>query len=513
MDNQTIIAAQQERRAFRAVARCALLCLLLAGRAGAAWGPAQYIITPSYTSGGSWTASNNARSLAVAGDTLFLVWTYSWANTGHQVMYKYFDGSSWRGDSTIGYLGNWRAHDWYPSCAADPAGRLHAVWECGEYESGTGYDLSYTSIGRGGSSGQQHLVSSPSNTWHPVIAATSDSRMYVCWQDDRSGGFKLEYKFLDGSTWSGDLAVADSAVYASFPSLAACGTGLGLVWQDYRSGTSQIHFTEYAGGAWGTDSAVSHSTQGAFAPSLACDQAGNFHVVWEDWRDGNSGIYYRRYDRAGHSWDPEVRLTDQPWRSREPMVVCRGDTLADVFWADDCSGSYRVISRQALRGAWGAESTLTSGWADQRCPAAAADARGNLYLVWTDFNIPTLAARPGLYFMSNIINPWPKGDAGAHGAGPVRQQLALQVHPNPARQQAMITFSSAQPTPEAAIIRIYAITGQLVRTIISRAAATGTGGVLWDCADQSGRRAASGVYVITLAQGSGSAIAKLTVVR
>jgi len=425
-------------------------------------------------------------------------------------------GGSWSADSAIGYLGNWRCHNWYPSCALDPAGRLYIVWESNEWEYPDGnYDLSYTSVSNGVWTGQQHLVASASNTWHPVVAATADGRVHVCWQDDRSGGFKLFHKYFNGAAWSGDLAVADSAVYASFPSLVPYGGGLGLVWQDYRSGVDQIHFSEYSGAAWGPDSAVSHSSQGAFAPSLACDGGGNFHLVWEDWRDGNSEIFYRRYDRAGRAWGPEVLLSGGAWRSREPVAVCRGDTLVDVFWSGDQGGCYRIVGRRALRGVWGAETTVTAGLADQRGPAAAADSRGNLYLVWSDFrdtyHAPTLL--PDLFFASDIVDPWPKSAWPPADRPQAADRPALRVYPNPARGSATIDCAPGQPLQQAATIRIYSITGQLVRTIAVPAAAAGNRAVPWDGSDQAGRAVASGVYLITLSPGGGTSVAKLTLVR
>lgn len=497
------------RRASASVA----IAILLPGAAAAAWGPAQNIIIPVYTSGASWTTANGACPLAVSGDTVFLVWTFSWFNAGHQVIYKYNDGTTWRGDSTIGFLGNWRLHNWYPSCALDVAGRLHVVWESGEYEYGAGYDLSYTSSSQGVWNGQQHFVASPSNTWHPVIAAAADGKVYVCWQDDRDGGFRLYYKVLGSAGWGGDIAVPGSQVFASSPSIAAGGSSIAVAWQDFRSGVFQIHAKELGPAGWGEDSAVSRSSQGAYAPCLASDAAGNYHLVWEDWQDGNAEIYYRRYDRAGGTWGPETRITAEPWRSRAPVLVCRGDSLVDVFWEDDRSGYYQIMSRTAFRGSWGTDTTLTTGWVDSRCPAVCADIRGNLHLVWSGFGVVPATARPALFSMSDMVNPWPKAGPAATATPLPAGPFPVSVFPNPAAGPALIAFRDDRGTGADCAVAIYAVTGQLVRTINPGAATGESRLVAWDGRDDRGRAVAGGVYLIAVHQGRRTATARLVMVR
>lgn len=476
----------------------------------AAWGPAQNITAPAYAGGGSWTVRNGATGLAVSRDTVWVVWTDGikvLPNTGHQVLCKRYDGGAWGGDTVIGYRGNWRGHNWYPACAVDPAGTVHMVWESNEYEFGGGYDLSYTSCRGGIWSGQQQLVASAANTWYPAVAATADGAVHVCWQDDRDGGSRLYYKTLTGAGWGTEAAVPGGQVAASFPSMTAYGGSIAVAWQDHRTGTFQVHLKELGGAGWGEDSAVSHSGTGAFTPCLSGDRDGNYHITWEDWRDGNPEIYYRRYDRTAGSWGGEQRLTADPWRSRAPVLVCRGDSLVDLFWEDDRAGYYQVMHRRALRGAWGPESTLTDGWADNRCPSACADARGNLHLVWSSFAVEPPTARPDLFAMSEFVDPWPKA---APAAGPpLSGPLPLRIFPNPAAGSAAISFAGAGADGGTSI-RIYAVTGQLVRAW-ERGPAGGVVG--WDCRDDRGRDVAAGIYLVTVRQGGRRGTARIAVVR
>ncbi|MCU0606546.1 MAG: hypothetical protein MUF78_03805 [Candidatus Edwardsbacteria bacterium] len=478
--------------------------------AAAAWGPAQHITAPAYAAGGSWTARNGATGLAASRDTVWLVWTDGikvLPNTGHQVLCKRYDGGAWAGDTVVGYRGNWRGHNWYPACAVDPAGTVHAVWESNEYEFGGGYDLSYTSVRGGIWSGQQRLVANAANTWYPAIAATADGAVHVCWQDDREGGFRLFHKSLAGAGWSAETAVPGGQVAASFPSIAAYGNTIAVAWQDFRSGTFQVHVKELGGAGWGGDSAVSHSGTGAFTPCLAVDQGGGYHVAWEDWRDGNAEVYYRRFDRTTGTWGSEQRLTADPWRSRAPVLVCRGDSLADLFWEDDRGGYFQVMHRRALRGSWYPETTLTAGWADNRCPAACADERGNLHLVWSSFGVEPPTARPDLFAMAEYVDPWTKA---VPSAGPAATaSLPLRVSPNPAAGSAVISFAG-DGRDDVASIRIYAVTGQLVRAWERGPSA---GEVRWDCRDDRGRAVAAGVYLVAVRLGGRRGTARVAVVR
>ena len=133
-----------------------LLALAMAGQSWAQqWSPAINLM-PS-DPGSSWAASNQAHSLVVMGDTIYLVWynsTVGLINMGHQVYFKKYDGVSWdAGNTLIGFTGNYRRHSWYPSCAMGPRGDLHVVWETNDFvqtSSGASiYDIAYRRLSQG----------------------------------------------------------------------------------------------------------------------------------------------------------------------------------------------------------------------------------------------------------------------------------------------------------------------------------------------------------------------------
>ncbi len=490
-----------------------LLCMLLAAASHIAvaqqWDPEVNLMPNDY--GSSWTTGNNAHSLAVKGDTVFLVWynaTDTNINTGHQVFFKLYDGLNWLTTREISQGTNWRRHSWYPSCALSPAGDLYVVWETNDNGASV-YDVVFRRYSNGIWSGTTQITNNDvaGYSWHPSVGCGSDGKVHFVWQDNCLGSFKIFYKWLQGSSWSKSICLASDGVYSGLPTIAISGNDASVAWQDFREGICQIYFTKQEGGVWSSvDSAISHSSKGAYAPCMVADKAGNLHVVWEDLRDGNFEIYYRRFSAQNRSWNAEMRLTDDPYYSRQPVLACGSDTLLYLFWADDRQGAYEIYSRKMMNNAWGPETTLTVF--DRRtslAPAAAVDENGNVHLAWSD--------NREWYAMSDIFYKFGSGGKTeaecSDFAG--RKISWLSSYPNPVRSNSTLMFhlSESQRTS----IKIYNIAGQLVRNLYDGEAAGGVVSLPWDGCDQSGCKVASGVYLVKMQAARSTATGKILVLR
>jgi flagellar hook assembly protein FlgD len=75
----------------------------------------------------------------------------------------------------------------------------------------------------------------------------------------------------------------------------------------------------------------------------------------------------------------------------------------------------------------------------------------------------------------------------------------LNVYPNPFNSQAKITFSINEPCD--AILNIYNLTGEHIRTIPYGFADAGNYLIHWDAKDNSGTQVPAGVYRIALSYG------------
>jgi len=492
----------------------AAVCSLTLAAAHADWGP-DTNLTP-WTFGGSWTTSNNARGMACSGDTVYLVWQdYRWSprNYGCWMYFKFFDGSAWSLDTTIGAFNTSRFHNWNASCAVDGAGRLHVVWESNDinYPDQGNYDIVYRCRQNNAWSAAVRLTTHPLYSWYPDIAIGTGGRLDVFWQDSREGTFKIYSRYFDGSAWQAEYCLDTLCRAAGYPSAASVQGRASVAWQDSRTGLNQIFFMAQGPGGWGIDSAVSHSTSGAFTPCLVPDAAGDLHLAWEDYRDGNGEIYYRRLPHSTGIWGPEERLTQDPAHSRMPVMVCRGDTLVDLFWADDRDGNYEIYTAQSKRGAWGPERRLTWNAAFSLCPSAAADSRGNLHLAWTDQR-GNPGYSPDVYFMSDISDPWPK--SGRPAQRPANPISRFAARPNPSSGPVTFEFQLAEaPAGGSAELGIYNLSGQRITGRRLFPLASGWNRFVWDGLAEGGRAAAAGVYLARLSAGGWSASSRMVLLR
>ncbi len=93
---------------------------------------------------------------------------------------------------------------------------------------------------------------------------------------------------------------------------------------------------------------------------------------------------------------------------------------------------------------------------------------------------------------------------------PVRTEL-FYSRPNPARDQATISYQLARPGPVR--LTVYNVAGQAVRTLVDGRCAAGHHSVRWDGRDGRGERVVAGVYLYRLEAGGTARTNKLVVVR
>ena len=496
-----------------------LLAVLSSWALGQPWSPA---VNLTNTPGGSYLAANNARSLVAYQDRLYLVWYDFPSNFGSRILFKHYNGSLWSDTATVGYLGNSRLNNWYPSGAADAGGGFHLVWESNEFTTDIeNYEVAYRSYRNNLWSGVIRLTQSSGPSTNPSIAIAGDGQIFIFWQDRRAGTYRIYYRVLSGSSWGPETLLGENPDYCGMPAAA---TYLGwpvVVWEDWTADGFQIRFRRMTSAGWGQDSLISHSPQGAFAPAIACDNSGYIYAAWQDWSLNSSRVVCRRFEPATGSegrWLEEIEVSSPGFRVEGPVIACR-DTSADIFWADDRTGHYEIFHRtSSAGGGWGPEERLTDLRTSSLLPAAAADSRGNLHLAWSgDQLLPSYS--PDIFLMSLWQNPWPGKGVAEPEAKPI---CRVSHHPNPASYYSRIEYSVMTPAGSSqgaslreAVVRleIYNISGQLVRTLYAGSAPQGEGRVRWDCRDNRGQIVPSGVYLARLSSGGSHSTEKITVVR
>ena len=153
---------------------------------------------------------------------------------------------------------------------------------------------------------------------------------------------------------------------------------------------------------------------------------------------------------------------------------------------------------------WTVHNTNNSELPGNEINDLAIDAKGNLWIgTWY---------RVAVYREGGVILPSLPTDVEETRSTEVPSAFSLsQNHPNPFNPETTITYDIA----ETGTVRlsVYALTGQLVRTLIDGERPAGSYSLTWDGTDDAGRDVASGVYVCRMEAGDYRAVRKLVLVQ
>jgi hypothetical protein len=103
------------------------------------------------------------------------------------------------------------------------------------------------------------------------------------------------------------------------------------------------------------------------------------------------------------------------------------------------------------------------------------------------------------------------GNAGDDPSTPALSFGLEQNYPNPFNPATEIRFSLQ--TADRAVLNIYNVKGQLVKTMIDARLAAGRHSVVWDGRDASGQPVGSGVYFARLTSSTKSATRKMVLLK
>lgn len=228
-------------------------------------------------------------------------------------------------------------------------------------------------------------ATSYNNAW--CIAAEPIGRIHAVWQDSRDANREVYYKRSTdlGITWGPDTRLTYDSSLSYFPSVSFSGADVHVVWVDYRDGNYEIYYKRStdSGVSWGSDIRLTNDRNSSIYPSLAASGS-DVHVVWEDIRSGDLEIYYKHSTDSGSSWSPDIRLTYYSGLSFYPSIASF-DTMVHVVWQDDRDGDFEIYyKRSSDRGmTWGPDTRLTQDTAQSRRPCVAVSG-SKVHVVWDD---------------------------------------------------------------------------------------------------------------------------------
>ncbi len=278
----------------------------------------------------------------------------------------------------------WANNGWF--LVAIPGG-LQAVW----WDARDGHPEVYGA--RSTDSGEawepdRNLSPGPESTFCPSLAV-SDSDIHLVYKDRRGGWGAFYRRSTDaGATWSGDTALVrfDSPTGGCMTD-AAWGRTVHVLWAVFHGAFSQVSHCRSLdrGVSWDPEVLISHDTFRSEDPSVAVSES-IVHVVWFDTRNGPGDAYYERSLDNGTTWGPETRLTPDSAIVYAPTVAAL-DSFVHVAWIDRRSGSYHFqiyYKRSTDAGTtWSPETRLCDNSGAAMFPVLAASGR-NVHVAWYD---------------------------------------------------------------------------------------------------------------------------------
>jgi len=323
----------------------------------------------------------------------------------------------------------------------------------------------------------------------PVPAVGSDGTAYVAWVNYNPPEIRLDRSFDGGVTWGNDITVTDT-----------------------DTGSTNIN-----GGIW------------VFSfPAMDCDITGGtydgrIYISYMDWWANDYDIFLRYSDDQGDTWSSPLRVNNDfigngrdqfhPWTcvSDDGVVNVifydrRNDPsnyLMDLYLAQSFDGgqSFEPNIRITTVSSDPNAGTARAGLIGEYIGLAAVSAE-RVHPVWTDTRLGDQDVFTAVYDTTV---------ASVEEGSPVTELSLRPPFPNPAAAGTRIAFSA--PDAAEARVRIVDVAGRVVRELRATAGPDGTAGVDWDGADATGRRVASGIYLVEVSTASARGTAKVVLLQ
>lgn len=241
---------------------------------------------------------------------------------------------------------------------------------------------------------------------HPFIAADSEGRVWIIWQDTRNGTTDL---FLNistdfGATWNSTDRQINSNMSQINPTFSANHSMLNytngiihMFWVDNRTGKDQIYMNHSMdfGITWMPhDHRVSTGNGNTRNFDICHGENGMIYVAWEDDRDGDNGIFINYSIDHGMTWESsDLRVDDTPGPhySIQPRMAEDYSGTIFVAWQDrPADGKYDVYFRDTdeMLSSWGAikriDTSTPVGSSNSNLIRMHANHDGTVSIVWQD---------------------------------------------------------------------------------------------------------------------------------
>ena len=407
------------------------------------------------------------------------------------------------------------------SIAASPSGIVHIVsttevWNSGQRDLEVFYNRSLD----GGTtwSSDTNLTNIPVRwSYYPSLAANGLGQVQLVWQQNRSVPPPQIYckRSTDsGATWSAESTVV--SINGRGPSVVseAFSPWVFADWGQYGgpNNTNQIWLNRSSdgGATWRGEQNPGYLPDfSASWPTIAADGAGRVHILRtvDPGMIEYSTVYHRSSTDRGTTWETDEAISDGDCFKSGPSAACR-DSLLHVVWMEWRGGSeeYLRYKRWSVGSGWDRDTILYTVDSILVSPSVAADRDGRVHVVWADNH----EGNYEVYYMRWVEDPSGVEEEGKGEKRAFEPKLFPTI-PNPAKGSARIVYTLG--CEGRALLKVYNLAGQVVRTLSDAVMAPGLHTAIWDGRDHRGREVTSGVYFFRLETGEGARTQKLVVMR
>jgi hypothetical protein len=355
----------------------------------------------------------------------------------------------------------------------------------------------------------------------PQITSDGSGGAIIAWWDIRGGSDGDIYAQRIGSgaavQWPADgVPVCTATENQNGVKIVADGSGGAvLVWYDYRSGDGDIYaqrLNAVGQGLWAANGIPVCNVLGSqFSQQLIPDGGSGAIVTWEDQRTGNTNIYAQRISGTGVAmWTANgVEVCIAPYTQSIPQLTGDGSGGAIIAWQDrrgtagwDIYAQRINTTGSALWAADGIPICIAPG--DQQRPQIIQAGSGGAMVTWDDMRGSDLDIY-ALKIDGNGNSP-PTGTLHTPRASYLEQN-----YPNPFNPVTNISFGINKPGHMT--LRIYDVSGKLIRLLIDERRDAGRYTETWDGLDDKHMPVSSGIFLYRLSTDGFKETRKMVLLR
>jgi hypothetical protein len=486
---------------------------------------------PQWSTGGValCTAVNNQHNPTIVSDGAggaIVTWYDDRSGTDHDIYAQRVNAAGVPLWNTDGVALCTAANDQYnPTIVSDGAGGAIVTW----YDDRSGnYNIYAQRVNAAGvpqwTPDGVELCTAANDRYSPMIVSDGSGGAIVTWYDGRSSTsydiYAQRVNAAGAPQWTADgVALCTAANIQSYPTIVSDGAGGAIVtWFDRRSGTNTDIYARRVDAAgvprWTPDGVALCTAANAQAyPMIVSDGAGGAIVTWHDFRSGTDyDIYAQRVSASGVPlWTPDgVALCTAADAQDNPTIASDEADGAIVTWHDFRSGTDYDIYAQRVSASgvplWTPNGVaLCTAAQNQDYPAVISEV-GGVIVVWQDYRS---GAGSDIYAQDVNADGTLGGSLLSAPSLPITSSFSIRsVRPNPSAGDLSISFSLLDGAPAA--LELYDLTGRRVESL--SVGGLGAGAHVRSLAPRV-PALPSGVYFVSLTQGSHRAFSKVAIAR